>query len=140
MCGCNPKTDASVTGSAGTDASTSTTEDTACDTSGQSPAADPCEVHLDAKTCAANSCAWFEIGRFPGCNGRCDLAEVAGLCITLVAAPQTGCTGPCAKFWRRTADGVELLEGDFCFEFPLHWSECWWEDRLECACGCADGR
>jgi len=144
---CSPKTDGSATDGEGTDTATgesshgnSTTEDTACESSGEPPAADPCEVHVDPATCAANSCAWFDVLRFPGCSGQCAQAEIAGVCITLAAAPETGCTGPCAKFWRQTADGIELLAGEFCFEFPLDWSWCWWDDRLECACGCAEDR
>lgn len=98
-------------------------------------ATDECASHTDAATCAA-PCRWFTSKLFPDCGGACSEAIVSGVCVSMYGAPETGCTGPCAKFWQQTPAGLQQFEAEFCFEFPDGWAWCQLDGRAECECGC----
>ncbi|MEZ4452615.1 MAG: hypothetical protein R3B09_24360 [Nannocystaceae bacterium] len=127
-------TDAS-TGSASAE-STSATDTAAGCVEGEAPPDDPCAAHTDAQACTEQGCGWFGARRYPACDGSCGDAVEFGVCAGWENFPETGCTGPCGRFWRRTLAGVEILEGAFCFDFPRGWTGCWSEGPAECSCEC----
>jgi hypothetical protein len=113
--------------------SSSTTESTGC--SGAKENEDKCDVHENAAECVT-PCRWFDSRLFRDCGGECADAVPSGVCVLMNDAPETGCTGPCAKFWMETPLGLQLFEADLCFEFPDAWSWCQLNNRAECDCGC----
>ena len=96
---------------------------------------DDCAVHTDKASCESG-CLWFESRLFTDCGGACGGSTPSGVCVEMASAPETGCTGPCAKFWQETPAGLQLFEADFCFEFPVAWAWCQLDERAECGCGC----
>lgn len=96
---------------------------------------DECAEYLDKGSCVS-PCRWFPSQLFTDCGGTCRKSIDSGVCVTVESAPETGCTGPCAKFWRETPEGLQLFEADLCFEFPADWAWCELESRAECKCGC----
>ena len=96
---------------------------------------DECALHVDEASCGS-PCRWFESRLFRDCGGACRKADASGVCVTLESYPETGCTGPCAKFWKETPEGLQIFEADLCFEFPPTWAWCQLESRAECECGC----
>lgn len=121
----------SASGSSGNAASTSSGQ-TSGFTSGGGV---ECDMHKEEAACAA-PCRWYDSLLFPGNGGTCEESMPSGVCVALYNAPETGCTGPCYKLWRATPEGLQVLEGEFCFEFPTDWKNCFSEERPECECGC----
>ena len=120
----------STGGASGTD-----TEASGCAEPDEAPD-DPCAAYSDPRACQAGACVWFEARRFPACDGSCDEAVPFGVCTSWENHPETGCTGPCGKLWRRSPAGMEIIEGEFCFDFPRGFTGCWSNGPPECACGC----
>ena len=129
--------DSTLSGSSATTSPSTTgsgTETSPSESTGDT-ARDPCSAYADEVSCPT-SCEWHESMLFPPGMDACSSAIPSGVCVTMANAPETGCTGTCAKFWRETPEGLQLFAAEYCFEFPVAWSWCQLFDRPECTCGC----
>lgn len=134
--GSPPSTSTSTATAGGpTSTTSSTVAGEGCLDAGDPAAVDRCSSFVDEKSCAV-PCRWFSSRLFTNCSGLCNEAKPSGVCIALEQAPETGCTGPCAKFWLETPAGLQVFEADLCFEFPVAWAWCQLSTRPECECGC----
>lgn len=67
--------------------------------------------------------------RYPG-----GMSRALALCLGALVACEP--VRDVHKFWRVLPAGLQVLRGDFFFEFPTDWHDCLLEPRPECACGC----
>lgn len=90
-------------------------------------------------------CHWFEIVRYPNCDGPCDGPQRVSACVPVIYSAETTECDPCplvcademSRYWRHTPDGFELLLWTFGnFTSPRGWTQCGGEPPSPPVCNC----